>query len=1724
MFTIKTKIAQNQGVLYVNDDFVDQYNSHSEWGKYLTTSINNYPLNDRQIFELYDEKYSTISDSWEDIITNTTDYKTRYQIGDTKALYTEGFGWFLMELVAFDTDEKSDGTGKAAMTWIPTQIVCYIPFGKMDKAKVANDYLNTRYYNSIESIVKQSIVSVEKEIHNFNDSEKIWIPSYSELYSQNGIEKLYVLNTTDKKYKGSASGYSLRYFSNSGDQLMRSSTGNITLAAETSVGGLPCFCTDANTYYQNKLIASIDDGTYKSKYKVGDKIPVGVDGNTYHAVIVGIDKDVDENGDTIPMSFILEELLVDDIKMNSTATNAGGWASSEARATVAEYKQKISVDIQNRLIAAKKVSFDYDTNAEQITYDELWIPSLQEMGGTNPQNRLETTGVIYEIFNDDYARMKHKLDNTNQSYYHTRTAYYGYNNGFYVISNTGKCENGVSNNNKGIALGFCLGKKNQEQQVWDKLRIAIKNGTYSQTYKIGDEFPYTTTEGNTYTAVIVAFDTDVDENGNTIPITFMNKEVWKDTSYMNNRNLENNWGKSDMRRNIIAYKSTFPAFVANGIISAKKQSFNRETQSDLTTYDELWIPSVQELGLGGEATGVIYDEYYKNDASRKKCIFTFPNLTKTYQIYWTRSLKSSSSGFNLIDVDGKLSTGYYSNNIMLGVALGFCYGKHTEEKKLWQDLYNSISHGTHAKDYSIGDEIPYTTTDGDTYHAVIVAFDKDVDKDGNSVPVSFVTKELWKTKHKMNSTTNTNYWASTEMRTITLPTIFTKLPDYVTSNIVNVKKVNGYFKNDTVEEQITIDTLWIPSLKEVNGGVESSEKNGVTYDYFIYANNLSKNILGESSTADWWLRTCPSRSNYFYYVSGAINMVGGNSGANTDRGIALGFCVGASTPSNWDKLSDAISADTYKTQYHVGDEIPYTTSDGSIYTAIVAGIDKDLDLNNNVIPISFITKELYKESNIMDTQNTKISGWRDSALRITYIDEIKKNLPDYITNNVVLAKKISSYLSSKQITYDDIWIPSAKELNLPLVNEAQGITYDLFTNNTSRVKSGTYWLRSMYDRTNYDIVDASGNISSDDPTNVNGIVLGFAYDSPERRAWITLYDRIYDGTYKYYYSVGDEFPYITKDGDKYTAVIVGIDKDIDASGNKIPISFINKELWNPKCKLNSTSKTGGWVNTDLRNTILPGIKAKLPSYIMNNIVPSKKVFINDKRTEQSVYDGLWIPSLQEVNGPSKTIVETTGIVYDEAFTDNASRAKLMVDGSDYPSWWLRTNHDENIRSVAPDGAFSYVNDTSTIGIALGFCIGVGEYGKWFKLFSSIVNGTYKKDFHVGDEFPYTTSDGDTYTAVIVGMDVDEDEDGNKIAVSFINKELWKGEYRMNPTASNSVGWAQTEMRNTTLPGIKGKLPSYLTNRIVSAKKVSLGSETTYDDVWLPSMQEVGYTNYETTGITYTEVYNGSLESRVKKVLGTNLSPNYWLRSAVVSHSNIWSIRSNGAGDGQDPRNLYSFALGFCIGKVTEEERWKNLATSIVKGTYKSIYKVGDLIPYTTTDGDTYHAEIVGIDVDEDKQGNKIPISFITKELWKTSYRMNPTDTNTGGWAETEMRNTTLPMIKEKLPYYIVNHLVFAKKTSYIYNTSNNQVTYDDLWIPSYKELGSSVFESSGQIYSIKSGEKKSIINQNAYIWWTRSSSKQTSSNFMGISDVGEFGQSGNGAITPYGVAIGFCIG
>ena len=173
-----------------------------------------------------------ITDTWEQIqqAIEESVYSTRYMLGDTKSFDMADGTAVVMQIVAFDADDKADGS-KAAISWVSRDIIAQHSMN--DTSTNANGWvacgmrtwLQGEFYENIPDEVKASIVPVNKTYYDnttkttLSCEDNVWIPSYRELFGDTSLEDsgaeytgYFTENNSRIKYNasGSADSYFLR--------------------------------------------------------------------------------------------------------------------------------------------------------------------------------------------------------------------------------------------------------------------------------------------------------------------------------------------------------------------------------------------------------------------------------------------------------------------------------------------------------------------------------------------------------------------------------------------------------------------------------------------------------------------------------------------------------------------------------------------------------------------------------------------------------------------------------------------------------------------------------------------------------------------------------------------------------------------------------------------------------------------------------------------------------------------------------------------------------------------------------------------------------------------------------------------------------------------------------------------------------------------------------------------------------------------------------------------------------------------------------------------------------------------------------------------------------------------------------------------------------------------------------------------------------------------------
>lgn len=255
--------------------------------------------------------------------------------------------------------------------------------------------------------------------------------------------------------------------------------------------------------------------------------------------------------------------------------------------------------------------------------------------------------------------------------------------------------------------------------------------------------------------------------------------------------------------------------------------------------------------------------------------------------------------------------------------------------------------------------------------------------------------------------------------------------------------------------------------------------------------------------------------------------------------------------------------------------------------------------------------------------------------------------------------------------------------------------------------------------------------------------------------------------------------------------------------------------------------------------------------------------------------------------------------------------------------------------------------------------------------------------------------------------------------------------------------------------------------------------------------------------------------------------------------------------GDDFTGIYYNGSTFVAQNPTlQSTSWAKIAELSAAGKAKKSFSVGDEKTETLTTGETITLVILGFDHDTKTGGGKAGITFGMKELLNTSYPMNASHTNTGGWDQSKMRTETMATLLSQLPTDLRNVIKAVDKKATAGAQSTTLTTSSDkLWLFSASELWSSAaianstnsdlknnaaaYNGEGTQYeyfknTVGDAEPNNSCsalvkrkNGSAYYWWLRSPYVGSTSNFRCVSSNGYVYN--NGAGGAHGVCFGFCV-
>lgn len=130
------------------------------------------------------------------------------------------------------------------------------------------------------------------------------------------------------------------------------------------------------------------------------------DGTSVRVAVAGIRHDEAQGGGVAGLTLVATTSLGDAV-MNPSKTSGGGWSASELRASLAgDVRDRMPDELRDNLVAVGKRTNNAGetdtTTSVNVTYDEVWLLSLAEVGGTVPRSNYEAGAeYVADVLNEE---------------------------------------------------------------------------------------------------------------------------------------------------------------------------------------------------------------------------------------------------------------------------------------------------------------------------------------------------------------------------------------------------------------------------------------------------------------------------------------------------------------------------------------------------------------------------------------------------------------------------------------------------------------------------------------------------------------------------------------------------------------------------------------------------------------------------------------------------------------------------------------------------------------------------------------------------------------------------------------------------------------------------------------------------------------------------------------------------------------------------------------------------------------------------------------------------------------------------------------------------------------------------------------------------------------------------------------------------------------------------
>lgn len=316
--------------------------------------------------------------------------------------------------------------------------------------------------------------------------------------------------------------------------------------------------------------------------------------------------------------------------------------------------------------------------------------------------------------------------------------------------------------------------------------------------------------------------------------------------------------------------------------------------------------------------------------------------------------------------------------------------------------------------------------------------------------------------------------------------------------------------------------------------------------------------------------------------------------------------------------------------------------------------------------------------------------------------------------------------------------------------------------------------------------------------------------------------------------------------------------------------------------------------------------------------------------------------------------------------------------------------------------------------------------------------------------------------------------------------------------------------------------NFLTDATAAALELPQADPTVNDALYAISQKtQPAQVNVLTTTGTVVTMTKGS------KTLSATAGNDGWA-TLYPAEFGDWTIK---AGSTSKVFNVNAIAVFYVAMASLASLGWDVVASCAKKGVAKYLWNIGDK-KTLTVDGVTYTAVIIGFDHDNVANAgsygrSKAGITWQLLDCLNTTYQMNSSNTNNGGWTSCAMRTSTMATLLGKLPTALKNNIVPVTKLTSAGNQSTQiNSTTDSLFLLSEIEIfGATQYSKAGEgvqyEYYAAGNPTVKKVNGSAFSWWERSPGGGDAANFCYVYSNGNASYSS--ANVSFGVAFGFCV-